>query len=306
MLLVYFSVLLFFIPAVAYAWGPGTHLDISLEILKHAALCLPAIKKLIEKYSDAFIYGSVSPDIIVGKKYAGAIYHCHNWSIGKLILEEAKTDLERAAAWGYLTHLSADTVAHNYFVPYYTIKSFSARTLGHPYWEMRYDIYVPETSWRELEHVIRHNYHPFDHLLNRILKKTLFSFRTNKRIFNSILILHKMKQLRFGLKTYAKASHWALPAKEVEAFRRLAMEVIWDFLKNPEKAKCLQTDPAGIRKLKYALELSRSLRKLHRTRKMGREETHAFIEKVRMSLHRSLFNPTHSLPSLPETSLDLS
>ena len=97
---VYFAFLLGFLlnPSNAHAWGPGTHLDIALTVLQNAAWVLPAVRALIEAWPAEYIYGSVSPDIISGKKYAGAIYHCHNWSIGKLILEEAKTDMERAAA----------------------------------------------------------------------------------------------------------------------------------------------------------------------------------------------------------------
>lgn len=292
------AIIVFFLfdPPPAMAWGPGMHLDISLEILRHLALCLPAVKKLIEKHPDEFIYGSVSPDIVVGKNYAGAIYHCHNWSIGKLILEEAKTDLERAAAWGYLTHLAADTVAHNYLVPLKLIQTFRNRTLGHAYWEMRFDIFVPETSWRQLEHVIRHNYAPFDHLLERVLKKTLFSFRTNKKIFNSILILHKMKQLRFGLKTYARASRFVLTKEEVKHFRSLAMEAVFDFLKQPEKGRCLVADPAGTRKLLYAAEISRQLRNTVKTRKMGKEQVEAFLVQVKAGLLESLFDSGRFLP----------
>ncbi len=285
-----------FDPSPAFAWGPGTHLDLSLEVLKNLALCWPVIRKLVEKHPDEFIYGSVSPDIITGKKYAGAIHHCHNWSIGKLILEESKSDLERASAWGYLTHLAADTVAHNYFVPYYILQSFPKRTLGHAYWEMRYDIFVPESSWRQLGHVIGHRYTAFDRLLERVLKKTLFSFRTNKKIFNSILILHKMKQLRFGLKTYAKTSRWVLTRKEADHFRELVRGVIFDFLKNPEKAKCLAADPAGTRKLKYANEVSRELRKRLRSRQIDEKNIHHFIAKVRESLFKSLFESDYSLP----------
>lgn len=299
MFFVYITFLLFLLsPENAFAWGPGTHLDISLEVLKNAALLLPAVKKLLEKYPDEFIYGSVSPDIIVGKKYAGAMHHCHNWSMGKLILEESKTDFERASAWGYLTHLAADTVAHNYFVPYKIIHSFPNRSLGHVYWEMRYDIHVPDESWLELEHVIRHNYTPFDHLLERVLKKTLFSFSTNKKIFNSILILHKMKQLRFGLRTYASASRWALRPENVKHYRALVMEVIWDFLKNPEKAKCLSADPSGQRKLLYANKVSKQLRKLIRSRKLDEKGANHFVAKIRESLFKSLFEPDYSLPAL--------
>lgn len=300
MAFIFLSIIVFLIldPSPAFAWGPGTHLNLSLEILKNAALCWPVIRRLIEKYPNEFIYGSVSPDIVVGKKYAGAIHHCHNWSIGKLILEESKSDSERASAWGYLTHLAADTVAHNYFVPYEIIRSFPNRTLGHAYWEMRYDIFVPERSWLELGHVIRHRYTSFDHLLERVLKKTLFSFSTNKKIFNSILILHKMKQLRFGLKTYAKASRWVLTQRDADHFRALVRETIFDFLKNPEKARCLTADPAGTRKLKYANEISLKLRKGRRRGTVSEKETHEFVEKTRHKLHHTLFDSSLSLPSI--------
>lgn len=294
MFFVYLTLLFCLLPAAAFAWGPGTHLDIALEVLKHAAWAVPLVKKLLEKHPEEFIYGAVSPDIIVGKKYAGAIHHCHNWSIGKLILEEARTDLEKASAWGYLTHLAADTVAHNCFVPFKIIQSYPNRSLGHVYWEMRYDIHVPESSWRELAHVIRHNFSPFDHLLNRVLKKTLFSFRTNKKIFNSILILHKMKQLRFGLKTYAKASRWALHDEDVVYFRKLVLETVRDFLKHPEKATCLTADPAGRRKLKYAMETSRMLRK------ENWEGSPRFVARVRQKLEEGLFEPSVLLPNLAE------
>src|SRR3990167_3174343 len=146
--IVYFILLLLLTPAMVYAWGPGTHLEIAMTVLANSVWAAPAIRKLIQAFPSEYIYGNVSPDIIVGKKYAGAIHHCHNWAIGKLILEEAKTDSERASAWGYLTHLAADTVAHNYFVPVKIIQSFPNRSLGHVYWEMRGDIHVPENSWR--------------------------------------------------------------------------------------------------------------------------------------------------------------
>lgn len=294
-----FFVLAFFLdPTPAFAWGPGMHLEIALTVLKHIVWCAPAIRNLIQTYPAEYIYGNVSPDIIVGKKYAGAMHHCHNWSIGKLILEEAKTNMDRASAWGYLTHLAADTVAHNYFVPFKLIQSYPNRSLGHVYWEMRFDLYVPEEYWKELNQVIQHDYHSFDHLLDRVLKKTLFSFSTNKRIFNSILIVHKLKQLRFGLKTYARASRWALTPKRVQHYKELVWKTVEDFLTHPEKAKCLQADPAGTRKLQYANDLKRELRK--KMRRNGHKEgtLEPFLATVERSLEKSLYDPNVTLPKL--------
>lgn len=285
------------IPDSAFAWGPGTHLDIAVTVLQNAAWCLPTIWKLIHAYPNEFIYGSVAPDIIFAKKYSGSLHHCHNWSIGRLILEEAKSDEEKAAAWGYLTHLAADCVAHNYLVPFKIIESFKHRALGHPYWEMRFDLHVPEKIWRELHHVIQKNYRPFDHLLSRVLQKTLFSFKTNKKIFNSILVLHRMKQLRFGLKTYAKASRWEVTKEEREHYRGLSLRIVREFLTDPGKAKCLKADPVGAIKLAYAIELGRALRRFVRREGSSLVVT-KFIRTVQEKLHQNLFDNTAVLPGL--------
>lgn len=299
--LVYFTLLaIVFIldPVSAHAWGPGTHLDIALTILQHSVWAMPAIRALIESFPEEYIYGSVSPDIINGKKYAGAIHHCHNWSIGKLILEEASTDMERAAAWGYLTHLAADCVAHNYFVPFKMIESFRHRSLSHIYWEMRFDLHVPDKCWREIKKVIRNDYTPFDHLLEKVLKKTLFSFRTNKRLFNSILILQKMKQLRFGLKTYAKVSRWQFNPKEVKDYHQLMMETVKDFLAHPEKARCLKAEPSGMRKLAYASEMRKHLRSARR--KVSAKKIDQFVALIHDRLKKGVFDPTVQLPGIQE------
>ena len=39
----------------------------------------------------------------------------------------------------FLAHLAADTVAHNYFVPYQTVVSFHRSRTRHAYWELRYE-----------------------------------------------------------------------------------------------------------------------------------------------------------------------
>lgn len=307
MYLFFLFCLFFFIPDVAYGWGPGTHLEIALTVLKHAVWAAPVIRNLIQTYPAEFIYGHVSPDIIVGKKYAGAIHHCHNWAIGKLILEEAGNDMDRAAAWGYLTHLAADVVAHNYFIPYKLIRSFPQRTLGHAYWEMRMDLFVPEECWRRLGQVIHRDYTSFDHLLDRVLKKTLFSFQTNKKIFNSIMILHKMKQVRFGLRTYARASRWEITPGRVKHYKDLMWESVRRFLAHPASARCLVSDPAGTRKLKYAAELRKGLRQIMKRQGMaGEKPLQNFLGAVKESLERGIYDPLVKLPELASLKYELS
>ena len=228
------------------------------------------------------------------------MYHCHNWSVGSLILNEAETDAQRAAAYGYLTHLAADSVAHNYFVPYKMIRSYSTRSLSHTYWEVRFDLDVPEEIWKVVPKVIQHDYHEFDYLLERVLKKTLFSFRTNKKIFNSILILQKLKQLRRTLKIYAKASRWVLSEKDRENYRRLALESVRDFLENGERAKCCLVDPAGLRKITYAVNLRRRLKSLVRKKVITVAQAETLVCRVKEGLQKSIFDPEGVLPDVQD------
>jgi hypothetical protein len=68
-------------------------------------------------YPKDFLYGSVAADISLAKKYVPEGRHCHHWHIGEEIFETAETERLRAVGLGYLSHLAADTIAHNFFVP---------------------------------------------------------------------------------------------------------------------------------------------------------------------------------------------
>lgn len=300
MLLVYLFILFLLFPRDAFAWGPGTHLEIAHYVLANLGFVLPAIRKLIEKYPREYIYGSVSPDIIQGKKYAGYRYHCHNWDIGMMIVDAAKTESEQSSAYGYLSHLAADTVAHNYFVPFKMMRSYSTRSLSHIYWEMRFDLYVDEAAWQEMDEVVvRPNYN-FDRLLEAVLKRALFSFKTDKRIFNSLIKIQKMKQLRRSLKNYARASRWSLDETDVQHYKELTFEVVRNFLANPHEAECLVADPAGRRKLAYAMQMRRELKRLQRSRKITRTSAEPALQQIKEELRTGLFDPQSSLSGVSE------
>lgn len=300
MILVYSIVVALLVPEPAWAWGPGTHLEIALHCLGQAALFLPVVRHLLKRYPEEFIYGSVSPDIIQGKKFAGVKHHCHNWDIGMKVLQEAATDTARAAAYGYLTHLAADCVAHNYFVPYKMIRSFQTRSLSHTYWEMRFDLQVPEAAWQKMPQVICRDYTEFDHHLEGVLKRTLFTFRTNKKIFNTLLTLQKMKRLRATLTTYAKASRWSLREERVAHYKTLTFATVEEFLKRFGEADCLRADPAGLRKQSYAKEMRRQLKQWSRSGKLPVSRAPYVLETIRKALFSSLFDPNVPLPHLED------
>lgn len=292
--------LVFFLltPAVAHAWGPGVHVEIALAALANAALVIPPIRALMKAHPDDFIYGASAPDIILGKKLAGYLHHCHNWRMGWLILNEASTDRQRTGAYGYLMHLAADVVAHNYYIPFKIIRSYDARTLSHTYWEMRFDLGASEEAWQRLGRVASHEFKEFDDLLNRVLRKTIFSFKTNKRIFNGILILQKMRGLRHSLGLYAKKSRWSIEEENRQHYLDLAVESAFDFLAHPESAACLDIDPTGEARIAYARNLRRRIRFMKRRGMLSDKKAARIVDLAKERLAVGLYRPDLVLPDV--------
>src|SRR6185503_7306520 len=122
-------------PAVAHAWTPGTHVYLGEAVMRSLALLPPSIAALLKEFPYDFLYGSIAADTSIAKKYVPVGRHCHSWNVGMEILDGAGDDPLRAFGLGYLSHLAADSVAHNYFVPKQLAVTSSTSGLGHSYWE---------------------------------------------------------------------------------------------------------------------------------------------------------------------------
>ena len=130
------------IPQEALAWGIGVHLQLGSGILSNLESLPPALGALLGANPYDYLYGCISADITLGKKFTHYLKHCHSWRMGEEILAAAATDSQQACAYGYLAHLAADTVAHSYFVPYRMVRTFNTVMLKHTYWEMRFEARV--------------------------------------------------------------------------------------------------------------------------------------------------------------------
>ncbi|MFO1520221.1 MAG: zinc dependent phospholipase C family protein [bacterium] len=299
-MIIYFFVVLFvylFSPSVAHAWGPGAHLEYALHALSQIALLAPPIRALLKKHPNDFLYGTIAADIILGKKFAGELYHCHHWEVALPLLHHAQDERQQAFIYGYLTHLSVDTVAHNYFVPYSIIKSYEAYTLRHTYWEMRYDLKMPLRVWDVLKELAEGDYHRNDVLLARSLKKALFSFKTNKRIFDSLMLLQRMKRWRGAAELMASRSNYALSDDEVREFKGLCYDIAVDFLQHVDRSRALQADPTGKLKLLYAKEMSAKLKKYTNRGILSRSEAEKLVFRVKKSLREGIYK-TVQLPDV--------
>lgn len=284
------------LPVDAFAWGPGTHLETAITLLKDVSMFSSVIIPLLQKYRDEFIYGMVSADLLVGKKYAGHLHHCHNWDVAWRILERCRTDREKASAYGYLTHLASDIIAHNYYIPYMVIKSFDAAMKNHTYWELRFDVHVKPFIWDKVKEITGGDFHEFDRLLESTLKRPLFSFKTNKRIFRTILLLQQFKQLRQTVKIHSDFSMWPLSGEEVRHYKYLILRTTREFLRDLKDAKCLNGSPAGLARLNWASNIRKSLKRLISRDIIKRKTADRFVKMLRSDLRRTIFEGDAVLP----------
>src|SRR3990172_4770349 len=172
----------------------------------------------IPKSPHDFLYGNIGADIVVGKNLVEELKHCHNWRMGFKLLRKSEASYQKAFAYGYLSHLAADTVAHNHFIPEMMIRSFSARTLRHMYWELRFDALADKDVWRMPKRMVKDIHRENDRLLGSLIEDSPLSFRTNNRIFSSLLILSRIKHWHRMLALLSNTSRWTLHREVKDKF----------------------------------------------------------------------------------------
>ena len=112
----------------------------------------------------------------------------------------AKSAREESFICGYLSHLAADTIAHNHFVPYHLARYARTKGLGHLYWEMTADRFVPTSRWARVTDLKSQDaLFELDDLVNRTVPKKALSMRTNKMIFNHVLLVSERERWRHGM-----------------------------------------------------------------------------------------------------------
>ena len=219
---------------------------------------------MLRRFPFDFLYGNLAADITVAKNLAPYRLHCHNWQVGKTILELAEDDAGRAFAWGYLSHLAADIVAHNYFVPYKTVQYFHRPRPTHAGWEIRFDRFARPQAWQTARALGGAAFSAHDRLLSRVLVGPLFSFPVNRRLFSSFMLAQRVLRWRRASSASGRRGALILLPEEVEQSRRLSLERIQALLSAGPEAPLLQADPAGHRNLLLAREIHRQLRAMNR------------------------------------------
>jgi hypothetical protein len=214
------------------------------------------------------------------------------------VLENAGLPAQQSCAYGYLSHLAADTVAHNYFVPFKIMRSFSTLTLKHAYWEMRFENFVDRDIWETGRKVSQENYRANDALLRKVISDTIFSFGTNKRIFNSILLVSRLEKWQQVLKTLSDSSRYALEESDRDEYMNMAQEAVFDFLNGMENSRYFQADPTGERALVTADAVRKNLRLLYRSGKLTKGQALEQLDEMKGKLRDAVCEPERLLQIL--------
>jgi hypothetical protein len=220
--------LLVLIALWAPAWGPGTHLEFAHRVLRSRRSHLPrSVARLIREERPAFLYGNLAADIINFKSVGGPYSHCHRWQIIEAMRADVKSNAQEAFVLGYLSHLAADTIAHNNFVPYHLARYARLKGTSHLYWEMMADRFVPDERWRVVGGLKRDSdLYELDDLVNRAVPRKALSMGTNKVLFNHVLLVSERETWRKGMARLQPIEKVRLTRVFLDLFRDAAVERI--------------------------------------------------------------------------------
>ena len=248
------------LPEIAWAWTPGTHVFLGEAVMRSLAQLPGTVADLLRAFPYDFLYGSIAADTSIAKKYVPVGRHCHSWPVGLEIYERARDERLRAFALGYLAHLAADSIAHNYFVPRQLAVTASTSGLGHSYWESRFETHLGEGHSRRARELILLDHSHSDGHLDRILSPTIFSTQTNRRLFRGMVRVTDTDSWQRIFTVVKENSRWDLPDADVGRYMDRSYDYIMDFLIRLDRSEPFLLDPSGDAQLRLSKKVRRDAR----------------------------------------------
>ena len=226
-------------------------------VLRSLAMLPGSIAELLDAFPYDFLYGSIAADTSIAKKYAEVGRHCHSWRVGFEIHDQAATERMRAFALGYLAHLAADSVAHNYYVPRQLAVTSTTSALGHSYWESRIETHLGGDSPHRARELILLDHSRADEHLDRILSPTIFSTHTNRRIFRGMVYVTDTESWQRVFQLISEKSRWDLTDDDVGAYMTRSYDFIMDLFTRMNDSDPYALDPSGDVALRSAKRVRR-------------------------------------------------
>ncbi len=236
-LLLLLSILL--VPSLSFAWGPLTHIYLGNELLSLGALLPAGIFEILRRHRKDFLYGALMADIIVGKKYLPEYKNSHSWDFAFNLMEATETNQQKAFVYGYLSHLAADTVAHN-------IYTADRKNFTHTLLELKADCIIDKKHWAHAMDIDKKIQVRNDAFLENSIEKFIFSFRTNKRLLKGMVLLSVFNREKVS-DFIDRNLITSLPArKTIEKLHNESLDKIIDLFQNWDDSDVIKENPNGI------------------------------------------------------------
>jgi len=225
-------------PSNAEAWGPLTHVYLGYQVLDIGAALIPAgIYGLIKKYKNDFLYGNLSADIIMGRRFQGDDKNSHNWDTAWKLFGSARTERQKAFGYGYLMHLCADSVVHN-------LKP-NGIPFSHSLLEIKSDSIVDKKYRKILRRLDKSMQKKNDVFLENELESLFFSFKTNRRIFKSLLVLSRLPNYMPVSNFIDNRFPYDITVGDINGFQRESLTRMFELLNNGTESEVLKEHPMG-------------------------------------------------------------
>lgn len=277
-------------PAPAFAWGPVTHVALGVQVLATVITPDHPLQATLLSIPEVFLYGSLAPDIVQGRRLTSRLRrHSHNWATGLGLLDSAQGAEQVAFAAGYLAHLAADVIAHNFYLPTRFIGRFESRIASHIYAEARYDSLQDRDYHQMLASLMAANFHRLDAMLDRAVDSPLVRFSAHRRIFEGGL--KRMRQWNAIIKAFSPLE--GDDEVDQKLFSETSCAAVHGVMNHGAHAPACRFDPMGTEAVKSALASRRNLQRLTKisaaARATARELAGAMVHDLYEHLRKGPF-----------------
>ncbi len=259
------AVVLLIAPTDVFAWGAATHVKLASDLLGQLDLLPAVVAALLTRHARDYLFGNIAADVVLAKRLSLVKQFCHHWETGFAILDDAGSDRGRAFALGYLSHLAADTIAHNKFVPRQMTLTRSTMSFGHLYWELRADSTIGPHYWNQLQTVLKEVFDEHQTSLSAQLTETFLPFAVNWRLFYRMNRFVSRRLLRRAMDRWYDVSRWPLSDQLMREYRSECLERMVDVVAHRRGSSVLHEDPNGNAALAYTKAQRRQLRQIARS-----------------------------------------